>query len=179
MLERKPIDIKNCIDVGFIKKPHGIKGELLVVFNGGVNDSIEDLDFLFFEIDGLIVPYFIEEMTWRSDGSIVFKFNLINSKEKAQLFVGYKIFINKDDLIFDDNDFDPHYLINFKVVDSKLGFIGEINAINDFGGNIVFNVQYGNNEIMIPFNEDLLVSFDQDNSTLTLDCPEGLFDLNL
>jgi 16S rRNA processing protein RimM len=164
--------------VGFIKKAHGIKGDLLVVFEKGVNDSIEDIDFLFFEINGLLVPYFIEEMTWRSDDSIIFKFKLIDTKEKAQLFGGYKIFVDKDELIFSDSDFDPHYIINFKLVDQKLGEIGEIIKVNDFGGNIVFTVNYQNNEIMIPFNDELLVSIDQEAESIIMNCPEGLLDLN-
>lgn len=178
MIERKAIDINDCINVGFIKKPHGIKGELLVVFNGGINDSIEDLDFLFFEIDGLLVPYFIEEMTWRSDDSLIFKFKLINTKEKAQLYVGYKIFVDKEELLFNDSDFDPHYLIGFELVDQKRGAIGNITEVNDFGGNIVFTVNYQNHEIMIPFNEDLLISFDQELEQIVMNCPDGLLDLN-
>lgn len=178
MQQRKPIAIENCINVGYVKKPHGIKGDLLVVFIGGINDSIEDVDFLFFEIDGLLVPFFIEDLTWRSDDSIIFKFRLIDSKEKAQLFTGYKVFVDKEVLILNDDNFDPRYLVNFKVIDSKLGEIGKITDVNDFGGNIVFSVNYGGTEIMIPFNEELLISFNQLASTLTMQCPEGLFDLN-
>lgn len=178
MIKRKPIDKKNCISVGFIKKPHGIKGELLVVFESQLNDAIEDLDFLFFEIDGLLVPFFIEEMAWRSDESLIFKFKHINSKEKAQDFVGYKIFVDKEALLFSDADFDPHYLIGFDVSDKQFGAIGKIVEVNDYGGNVVFTVDYKNSEIMIPYNDDLLVSFDQANEQIVLNCPEGLFDLN-
>ena len=178
MQSRNPIQRSNFSEVGFIKKAHGIQGELLVVFENGMEEAIEEPAFVFVEVEGAPVPFFVEDLTWRSDGSVNFKLRYIDSKEKAQEYVGCKVAVDNDSLNLDKVTFDPNHLIGYTVVDQQIGIIGEIEVVNDFGGNMVFSVNYKGNEVLVPFDDDLLVSFDRETSTLVMNCPDGLLDLN-
>jgi 16S rRNA processing protein RimM len=178
MQSRNPIQRNNLSEVGFIKKVHGIQGELLVVFENGMEEAIEGPAFVFVEVEGLPVPFFVEGSTWRRDGSVNFKLRYIDSKEKAQEYIGCKVAVDNDNLNLNKVTFDPNQLIGYTVVDQKIGIIGKIEVVNDFGGNMVFSVNYKGNEVLVPFDDDLLVSFNRETATLVMDCPDGLLDLN-
>ena len=178
MPNRKPIHKGNCTEIGYIKKTYGIQGELMLFFENGMDEAAESVEFIFVEVEGLLVPFFVEDAAWRVDGTAAFKFRYIDTKEKAQEYIGCKVFVDRDDFRLDPGELNIQQLKGFKVIDEKLGEIGAITAINDFGGNIVFTVNYSNGEIMVPFNEDLLVSFDEKSAVLVMDYPDGLLDIN-
>lgn len=175
---RKPININNCVEAGYIKKTHGVKGSLHLALNPNFDELLEELDFLFFKIDGLPVPFFIEEIFSLGNGFANVQFKTITTKEQAQSFIGYEIMTDKDEITNDSEVISPNILKGFLLIDQELGEIGEIVEVSDFGGNIVFSVAYKNEEVMIPFNEELLVAFDRNHATITLNCPEGILDLS-
>ena len=69
--------------IGRIGKPHGIKGELNFLFDDDVFDRVE-ADYLILEVDGILVPFFIEEYRWRSDGHVLLKLCDIDTQERAR-----------------------------------------------------------------------------------------------
>lgn len=175
---RKPINIDNCTEVGYVKKTHGVKGSLHLVLDNNLDEILEELDFLFFKVDGLPVPFFIEEILGLGSGFANVQFKTITSKEQAQNFIGYTLMIDSEELTENSDFLSPQLLKGFTLIDQTLGEIGEILEVSDFGGNIVFSVMHENAEVMIPFNEELLIAFDRNHSTLTLNCPGGLFDIS-
>ena len=52
--------------IGVFNKPHGIKGELQFTFTDDIFDRV-DCDYLICLLDGILVPFFIEEYRFRSD----------------------------------------------------------------------------------------------------------------
>ena len=175
---RKPIDINNCIEIGYIKKTHGVQGCLHLVLEENMDEIIEQLEFLFFNIDGLPVPFFIDEIPSLGTGFVNVQFKTITNKEQAQQYIGVKLMIDKNELESDSESLNPNFITGFILIDSSVGEIGEIIEVNDFGGNVVFTVSYNNSEVMVPFNEELLVNFETKTKTITMNCPEGLFDLS-
>jgi len=51
-----------------------------------------------------------------------------------------------------------------------------VKSVDDYSGNIVLNVHFKGDEVLIPFNEDFLVLVNDEQKLLTLKLPEGLFD---
>lgn len=175
---RNPININNCIEAGYVKKTHGVQGGLHLILHENLDEIIEDLEFIFFEIDGLPVPFFVDQISSIGTGCSNIQFKHIRNKEQAQTFVGCKILINKTEIVKVSDHMSPTLLIGFTLTDNTLGEIGNIIEVNDFGGNIVFTVIYQKQEIMIPFNEELLLDFSMETSSITMDCPQGIFDLS-
>ena len=56
------------------------------------------------------------------------------------------------------------------------GAQGVIDHVDDYSGNIVFTVSYRGEELLIPFHEEMLVSYSESEGTLTLNLPDGLID---
>jgi 16S rRNA processing protein RimM len=175
---RKPINIEACNEIGYIKKTHGTKGELNVSYQEGIEEIIEELEYIFFEFEGHLVPFFIESIFSIGPSSAIILFDTLDSKEKAYEFVGCKLFIEKE--WFNENSlpFSPEMIVGFTLTDPDKGEIGKITSVDDYGGNLVLSVDFKGKEILIPFNEELLHQFNEKEQTLVIECHEGLFDLN-
>ena len=170
----------NCVKVGFIQKPHGIHGEVVIRFQEEFYETIEEYPTLFLEIDNLLVPYFISEdgLRFKSGESVITQLDWVDSDKKAKELSGLSVFVKENDIINADEELSPHELIGFQLYDEELGLIGEILDVNDFAGNLLLSVEYQGKEALVPLNEDLIVRLDEENREIELRIPEGLFDLD-
>ena len=170
----------NCVKVGFIQKPHGIHGELVIRFQEEFYETLEEVPTLFLEIDNLLVPYFISEdgLRFKSDESVLAQLDWVDSDKKAKELCGLSVFVNQTDVIDSEEDLSPHALVGFQLFDEELGLIGEILEVNDFAGNLLLAVEYQGKDALVPLNEDLIVRLDEENREIELRIPDGLFDLD-
>ena len=144
----------NCVKVGFIQKPHGIHGELVIRFQEEFYETLEEVPTLFLEIDNLLVPYFISEdgLRFKSDESVITQLDWIDSDKKAKELCGLSVFVNQNDVIDSEEDLSPHALVGFQLFDIELGLIGEILDVNDFAGNLLLSVEYQGKDALVPLN---------------------------
>lgn len=175
---RKSIHKEDCTLIGFVKKTHGVKGELQISYQEGIENIIDNLEYLFFEYEGLLVPFFIDYIYSSGPSSAIILFKTLDSKEKAAQFMGCKLFVDNSELESEEAIYSPQLLIGFTVYDTEKGKIGEIVEVEDFGGNIVFTVTFKRKKVLIPFHDELLVEFDPKEKKIVLDCPEGLLEMN-
>lgn len=66
--------------IGRIGKPHGVNGELQMQFDDDVFDRVS-ADYLVLDIEGILVPFFIEDYRFRSDNVLLIKFSDIDTQE--------------------------------------------------------------------------------------------------
>jgi 16S rRNA processing protein RimM len=170
----------NCTKVGYVQKPHGINGELVIRFQEEYYETLEEYPPLFLEIDNLLVPFFIAEegLRFKSSESVITRLDWVDTDAKAKALCGLSVFVNKEDVIEFDDEMSPHALVGFQLYDETLGLIGEIREVHDYAGNMLLLVEYQGKEAFVPLNEDLIVSLDEDKREIELRIPEGLFDLD-
>jgi len=169
----------NCTKIGYVQKPHGIHGELVIRFDEEYYETLEECPTLFLEIDNLLVPYFISEegLRFKSGESVIANLKWIDSDKKAKELCGLSVFVDKNDIVEIEDEFPPHMLIGYQLVDESLGRIGEINDVHDYSGNMLLSVEYQKREVLIPLNEDLIIRLDEDLREIELRIPDGLFNL--
>ena len=85
------ITLNDVYRIGTLGKPHGVKGEIAFSFEDDVFDR-EEADCLFIMIDGLLVPFFIEEYRFSSDVMALMKFEGIDSLEQAMSLTGCEVY---------------------------------------------------------------------------------------
>ncbi|MFV0289823.1 MAG: ribosome maturation factor RimM [Mangrovibacterium sp.] len=170
---------KNCHKIGYIQKQHGLDGELNLRIEAHFADSLEDIETIFLEHDGLLVPYFLEEdgIRFRSNESALVQLKWIDSEKRAKDLVGTAVFIHEKDFIRGEEEFTVNELVGFQLVDESKGIIGDILQVDDYAGNLLLTVVYNENEVMIPYSEDFVTAFDFDNKVIEMRCPDGIFDL--
>ncbi|MDR2910346.1 MAG: hypothetical protein LBV47_03135 [Bacteroidales bacterium] len=168
----------NCTQIGFIRKTHGVRGELILDFDPVFESSLSKSKRLFLEIDGLLVPFFIsDEGLWiKSSKSAIVKLDWVDSEEYACRLRNSSVFIYSSEIIPEEED-NALCFENYLIEDETLGAIGVITQTNNYSGNVVFTVLKGNNELLISFNVELLVSVDEQKRIIKLNLPNGLIDL--
>ena len=175
---RKPINKAHCIEAGFVKKTHGVGGEVMISFDEGMDGIFEEVEFIYIEIEGLLVPFFIEEFSARSGISGNLKLEDTNTQERAKKLVGCTLYIEREWIEHDEEGFNPMALKGFQVIDTVFGSIGVILDIENYSGNYVLNVQHLNREVLLPLNDDLIHTINWLSQTFVMDCPNGLLGLN-
>ncbi|MFW5773320.1 MAG: ribosome maturation factor RimM [Tangfeifania sp.] len=168
----------DCTKIGFIRKSRGVHGELVLEFEEQFEFSVEDATRFFLEIDGLLVPFFVAEngLKVKSAKTAFVNFEWVNSEKYAQRIVGADVYLFTSEIVDQPEETGLSQLEGFTLFDKTKSKIGIISRVEDFSGNTVLAVGSGNDEILVPFNEDFLMAIDPEKRTLTLDLPEGLMD---
>ena len=124
--------------IGIFNKPHGVKGEISFTFTDDIFDRVE-CEYLVCLLDGLFVPFFIEEYRFRSDTTALVKLEGVDTSEKARMFTNVEVYFPKK-YVGEEEDSDDiptwNYFIGFKVEDVNHGELGEIVAVDDSTMNV-------------------------------------------
>lgn len=164
--------------IGKFGKPHGVKGELSFMFNDDVFDRV-DADYLVVPVQGILVPFFIEEYRFRTDETALMKFEGIDSQEKARELTNCEVFFPRHLADGCDGDMAWAEIVGFQLIDDIYNkVIGEIVSIDDSTINILFEVRTSDNkQILIPASDDFISLVDRENKKIHVTLPEGLLDL--
>jgi 16S rRNA processing protein RimM len=164
--------------IGTLVKLHSFKGRYVLVSDTEINNDIENWESVFLEIEGLLVPFFINSINLTSDTSAIIGFEDIDTSEKAQEFLHSNVYqliaLAGDEKI----DAKPEQLSGYKVVDKKIGDIGIIDKILDYNQNLLFRIVKGNQKILIPISDEFIHAVDHKKKVITIDVPESLLSIN-
>ena len=165
---------EDIYQIGKLGKTHGVKGEISFLFDDDVFDRV-DADYLILKVDGIFVPFFIEEYRFRSDANAIIKFEDIGTQERARELTGCEVFFPRDLVDSDDESISWASIVGFDIIDAESGNkIGRIASVDDTTLNILFCLEDGR---LIPASNDLITSIDQQARTITMYLPAGLLDL--
>jgi ribosomal 30S subunit maturation factor RimM len=73
--------------LGYFTKLHGYKGELTATFEAVSQGDYTDLESIFLEVKGQLIPYFIESIEHKTNTSVKIKLEGVDSEEAARAFV--------------------------------------------------------------------------------------------
>ena len=159
--------------IGRLGKAHGVKGEVSFMFDDDIFDRV-DADYLVLDIDGILVPFFIEEYRFRSDTVALMKFEDIDTQQRAAELTGSDVYFPRA-LAEEDNAPTLALLVGFDLVEANEGrVVGHIAAIDDSTANLLFELEDGR---LIPASDELIDDIDQQRRVITMRLPEGLLDL--
>lgn len=171
------------LEVGVFMKPHGLHGEITVMFD------FDDIDVslikcLIVEIDSILVPFFINSIRPKTSETFLVRLDGIDTDEKVTQFSGCKIFILKSDaeicgLLHDDDVVYLKDLIGFDIVDNEEGRVGKFADYDDSTENVVCKVLTDEGKsILLPFVDDFIDEISLENKRVIMSLPVGLLDLN-
>jgi len=167
------------IAVGIVQKTFGIGGECIVkLFKASVEDILE-MESVFLDIDGGLVPFFIEHARRKGKDKVQLKFKEIKSEERAEEFLQTKVYFDTSLLLDQEDEIEPDYLIGFEVFDKEFGKVGILKDIHEYSNNVVMAIDRDGTEILVPYNDDFILKLESKKKIITLDLPEGLLDLYL
>ena len=165
---------EDVYQIGHITRTHGVRGEVSLSFTDDVWDRV-DSDFLILQVDGIMVPFFMEEYRFRSDTTALVKFQDYDTAEAAQTLVGCEVFFPLDLTPEDDGEeeYSWRHFTGFTLTDENAGLIGTIERVDDTTQNVLFQV----GSHLIPAAEAWIVDVDHRQRTILMRLPEGLLEL--
>lgn len=159
--------------IGRLGKTHGVRGEISFLLDDDVFDRT-DADYLILDIDGLLVPFFIEEYRFKTDSNALMKFDGIDTQERARELTGCEVYFPRT-LADEDEAVSWAELVGYDLIDSNSGkIVGEIAAIDDSTINILFELTDGK---LIPASEELIQQIDTKRHQIEINLPEGILEL--
>lgn len=170
---------EDCYQIGRLTRTHALKGELNFQFTDDIWDRLES-EYLICEVDGILVPFFMEEYRFRSDTTALVKFEGIDSADAAQFLVNCDVYFEsaqKDES--DDEDMPLSYFIGFTMIDGEDdSTIGTIIDTDENTENWLFIVERPDGaEVMVPAHEEFISEIRQEDKIMVMDLPIGLLDL--
>ena len=164
---------------GYVSRARGLAGE--VEINHDSNAFLDgSSDYLVLEIDGILVPFFLEEMRPKNNYVSIVKFEYYDSADSAKCLVGSRVFYPIKHLPTDEEltPFETAGISGFSVQDQHHHLVGKAVSIDDRSANILLIVETENGrEIMLPLHEDLIIDYNSKERSITLQVPEGLLEI--
>ena len=160
--------------IGRLGKAHGVKGEVSFQFDDDIFDTT-DADYLILEVDGILVPFFLEEYRFRNDTVALVKFSGVDTQQRASELTGCDVYFPRQ--LAEEGTGGPSLamLVGYRLVDAATQEpIGKIAAIDDQTVNILFELEDGK---LIPASDELIHRIDPQHQEIIMDIPEGLLDI--
>ena len=165
---------EECFFLGYISRKHGYKGDVNIKLETPAKHK--ELAHMFIELNGGLVPFFIDSFRLKKENIALVKFEDVDSEEDAQALVGKEVFLPLE-FIDESQQNELAALIGFEVIDSKHGNIGKVTDILDNTAQELFQIKNEEREFLIPITEEFIQKIE--NNTIYLQTPEGLIDLFL
>ncbi|RYF95434.1 MAG: 16S rRNA processing protein RimM [Chitinophagaceae bacterium] len=165
--------------IGYFTKTKGLKGELQLFFEFDDYEALE-LDVLFADINGKLVPYFVASHKIYPNSTALFYLDDVDHIDKAQPLVKKKVYLPLTKMPErDEDDFQLTDLKGYEVHDETHGELGKIIEVNEYPQQFVATVAHKTREILFPLNDDFIQEIDDEAHILYVDLPEGLLDIYL
>ncbi len=162
--------------IGKIVKTHNIDGRGLLIFEEWCLKKLTKTEWIFIQIDGFPVPFFVSSFQPISNSSAIIKLEDVNNIDQMSKLLKLPVYIEWKGK---KPPQDIKILEGYKVIDSSYGEIGNITEVNDFNGNFIAQIQHSDTFILIPLSDEIVIHVDKKNKTINVNLPEGLIEIYL
>lgn len=175
--------MKDYLDIGKIIGAHGIRGEIKLFPYTDDLRRFSSLKSSFFSRKENITspekgPIEVEYARVHNDVVIV-KFIGVDDRTDAEKLKGVFVSVSRKDAIaLNPDEYYIADMIGLEVKDNNLGTLGKVYDVYETGSNFIIEViRKGKPNLLVPFLKSCNVVFSMDEGFMTLDLPEGLFEL--
>lgn len=170
------MDINSSYKVGYILKPHGLKGEVTISIDQEA-PQLDEVESIFIENNNRLVPYFIEAISIKGSKAYV-KFEDIDSPEAANSISKCALYLPKSTREKSGRgEFYDDEVISFEVTDSETGVLGKVVEVVVAGPNKLLSVDHEGKEILIPVNSPFITGINKSKKKISVTLPEGFLDI--
>lgn len=171
------MNIDTCYKIGFIMKPHGLKGQVTIALDPEAPEDFSSIETVFVEVRERLLPYFIEAISLKGSKAFL-KLEEVNTPEEALHISKSALYLPKTarpksarGAFYDDE------VIGFEVTDSETGLLGRITEVMQAGPNKLLSVDYQGKEVLIPLNSPFITSVNKAKKRIIVTLPDGFLDM--
>ena len=163
--------------LGKTLKPHGLKGDVAIKLDVDVPQHYASLEMVWVRRQGTLVPYALSSVSVRPKVTVV-HFEGVDDVDAAASMSGHDLLLPAAVLPqLKGLQFYYHEVIGFELVDETRGSLGFIDQVLDLPGNPLFKSTRDGVEGLFPMSDAVLRNVNREAKRITLDLPEGMFDL--
>ena len=172
--------LHKLVQIGFTKKPHGLKGELKLHIEDKYLEDLMNAEVVVLQIKGKPTPFFIEDI--RIGNAIIGKFEEVDTPESALSIANKELLLREEDILPDEaREIEVEGLkyekcIGYTIFDGDKE-IGSIIEILEYPQQEMAVVEYEGREVLIPLNSAFIVSKDEPAKSFVMNLPDGILDL--
>jgi 16S rRNA processing protein RimM len=170
---------EDCYFLGKITRRHGLAGNVILKLDTDQPKLYNKLESIFVEINGLLVPFFIEKSAWSKLDALNIAFK--NSSEAlVDQSLGKNVYLPLASLPkLSGKQFYYHEVVGFTILDENDNDCGVIRSINDQTAQNYFVTNLDGKEVVIPLIKDWIIEVDREERIIKMQLPEGLIDVFL
>ncbi len=167
------------VKAGNLLKTHGKQGEIFLSSDFNLTEEFIQVESIFISIDGQLVPFFLENILIKSSRTAAVKLEDVDSVEEANELTGKEWYLTEEKFneLSGEKTSELSDLIGYIVYDQNENKLGKITGINEIPSNTLIEVQIGKESYNIPFNEETIISIDNQKKSVVNFISEGLLDL--
>ncbi len=170
----------DCFHLGYIAKLHGFKGEVSLFLDVTNPDDYHGLDAIFIELDGQLVPFFIDSFKLKNKGFVALKLEGVDTEDDARKILRKNVYLPAEILPeLTGGSFYDHEIVGFEVYDSEHGFIGIAEQVIDLVANPLLQIQKDGIEVLLPLQNKVVENVDRKAKKMFVTAPPGLIELYL
>lgn len=168
------------IEIGKVKKPHGLNGEIKGDIDERYWDDVAGVEAFFIAQKGDKTPYFIEYL--RGRGTLIMKFEDIDSKEDASLFTNKRLYLRREDVSLSEEEINDtgltySFLEGYELHVEEEEMTGLVKYVEEYPQQEMATVEMKGKEVLIPLRTAWIVEVDKVKKIVKMALPEGLLDI--
>jgi 16S rRNA processing protein RimM len=169
--------VDDCYKIGYVLKPHGLKGEVTISLDADLPNDFSALDAVFVGAGDSLVPYFISGNSVTGNKAFV-KFEDVDTLQDAEELTKKNVYLPKSARPKSERgEFYDDEAIGCSVTDQNLGELGVITDVMIAGPNRLLVMDYQEQEVLIPINSPFIISVNKSKKRITTELPEGFLDI--
>ncbi|UKB80617.1 ribosome maturation factor RimM [Chryseobacterium sp. MEBOG07] len=170
---------EDCYFLGKITRRHGLAGNVILKLDTDQPELYNKLESIFVEINGLLVPFFIEKSSWSKLDALNLAFKG-SSEALVDQVLGKSVYLPLATLPkLSGKQFYYHEIIRYNILDENDNDCGVIRSVNDQTAQTYFILNFEGKEIVIPMIKDWVLEVDREERIIKMQLPEGLMDVFL
>ncbi len=172
---------EDCVQLGYISKPHGVRGDVRAVFDVyDLDEYRKRKDFWFAKKDESLVAAKISRFQPQHKNEVILHIDGVEDRDQAETWIGRTIFVPMNDLpALPEGHFYYFQVIGFQVVDQVLGSLGTVIDFADGAAQDIMIMEYEGKEVLIPITETFVGKADMEQKVVYTHLPEGLVEAYL
>jgi len=173
------MDIDSCFQLGYIIKPHGLKGDVSIFIDADDPQTYRTLESVFIQQDNQLIPFFISKINISTNKAILALEESSNIGDASKL-KGAKLYLPLSSLPeLDKDQFYFHEIIGYIANDKILGEIGTVTTIYNAGPQDLMAIDHKGIEVLLPINDETVGKVDNSKKLIFVNLPDGLIDIYL
>ncbi|MEL6696660.1 MAG: ribosome maturation factor RimM [Bacteroidota bacterium] len=171
----------DCVEIGYVAKAHGLKGEVKIILDVHDTQEYRDIPLIFLgKGDKPLKPYQIESFHHHKQKEFLLAFVGVDTREASEDLVGHALYFPIEELPpLEDGHFYYFQVIGFDVVDKERGKLGTVRDFADGAAQDVLIMTYQGKDVLIPVVEPVMGLADFEKKAVYVDLPDGLLEVYL